>query len=379
LLGEVQALREGLGAASVETALLRQVPSRAADATSLVPTVPAADATAVVPPVPAGTYQASHRPSWARLPEQGGRAVPHRRAAAPPPGGFFSDRRRVVLTSLIALMAVVILGSTWWVTLGRYTDAPTLVNMTSAQATAYAKDQGFEILVGDGVYSETVPKDSVVNQNPGPQQKIVKGDKITVNLSLGPEVHPVPDVVGIELAAAKAELESLRLKVKEGKSQYSDTAPEGVVISTDPKAGEQLKPGATVTVVLSKGRAPITVPNLVGKNINEARGELQRLGLNALERPKDSDKPADEILAQSIKPGTGVAKNTEITLDVSNGPPLIVVPDVMNQPCQQAAATLQGANLRARLDVNPNGFVRLQNPGANTPVPPQTEIALTCL
>ncbi|WP_328467025.1 Stk1 family PASTA domain-containing Ser/Thr kinase [Actinoplanes sp. NBC_00393] len=381
LLSEVQAVRDGLGTANVPTALLQQVPSRAADATSLVPTVPSADATALVPPVPANTYQASHRPSWARLPEQGGgRTTPHRRAAAAGPvGGFFDDRRRVVLVSLIALMAVVILGSTWWVTLGRYTEAPTLVNMTNAQAAAHADANGFKILAGDGVYSDTVPKDSVVTQNPGPQEKIVKGDTITVNLSLGPEVHPVPDVVGIELANAKAELEGLRFKVKEGKSQFSDTAPEGVVIATQPKAGEQLKPGETVTVVLSKGRAPITVPNLVGKNINEARGELGRLGLNVLERPKDSDKPADEILAQSIKPGTGVAKNTEITLDVSKGPPLVTVPDLTNQPCQQAGATLQGMNLRARLDINPNGFVRAQSVAPNSQVPPQTEVALTCL
>ncbi|MBG0563431.1 Stk1 family PASTA domain-containing Ser/Thr kinase [Actinoplanes aureus] len=380
LLSEVQAVRDGLGTVHVETALLRQVPSRASDATSLVPTVQSADATAIVPPVPAGTYHASHRPTWARLPEQGGgRGMPHRRAASPAAGGFFADRRRVVMTSLIALMAVVILGSTWWVTLGRYTEAPTLVNMTSAQAVAFAGEKGFEVLTGDGIYSDTVPKDAVVSQNPGPQKKIVKGDTITVNLSLGPEVHPVPDVVGIELAVAKAELESLRLKVKEGKSQFSDTAPEGVVISTSPKAGEQLKPGATVTVVVSKGRAPITVPNLVGKNINQARGDLQTLGLTALERPKDSDQPADTILAQSIKPGTGVAKNTEITLDVSKGPPLITVPDLTNQPCPQAQATLQGMNLRARLDINPNGFVRAQNPGPNTQVPPQTEVALTCL
>ncbi|MFC7532667.1 Stk1 family PASTA domain-containing Ser/Thr kinase [Actinoplanes sp. GCM10030250] len=381
-LTEVQAVRDGLGAANAETALLRQVPSRAADATRIVPAVPAADATALVPPVPAGTYQAGQRPSWARLPEQGGGpSAPHRRSAsaAPGGGGFFDDRRKVVLTSLIAVMAMVILGSTWWVTLGRYSETPALTNLSQADAKAAAESDGFKILVGDGVYSESVPKDAVVNQNPAATAKIVKGDTITVNLSLGPEVHPVPDVVGVELAQAKADLEAVRLKVKEGKSQYSNTAPEGVVISTDPKAGEQLKPGETVTVVLSKGRAPVTVPNLVGQNINDASGKLQELGLTALERPKDSDQPADTILAQSLKPGTGVERGAEITLDVSKGPPLVTVPDLTNQPCQQAAATLQGMNLRARLDINPNAFVRAQNPGPNTPVPPQTEVILTCI
>ena len=45
--------------------------------------------------------------------------------------------------------------------------------------------------------------------------------------------------------------------------------------------------------MVSKGRAPITVPDLAGKNINEARTILQQLGLAAVESYKDSDQPAD--------------------------------------------------------------------------------------
>ncbi|MBB2941662.1 serine/threonine-protein kinase [Actinoplanes lutulentus] len=383
LLSEVQAVRDGLGAANVETALLRQIPSRPipADATSIVPAVPAADATAFVPPVPGGSYhQASHRPSWARLPEQGGggpHTAPHRRSVAPS-GGFFADRRRVVLASLIAVMALVIIGSTWWVTAGRYSEAPTLLAMPLAQAQAHAEEKGFEFLVGDGVYSDTIPKDSVVTQSPGAQEKIVNGDTITVNLSLGPEVHPVPDLVGVELANAKGELEGLGLKVKEGKAQYSETAAEGVVLSTNPKAGTQLKPGETVTVVLSRGRAPITIPDLTGLNINDARAQLAAKGLTSVERSKDSDEPADTVLGQSPKAGTGVEKGAEVTLDVSKGPPLVIVPDLTGQPCPQAQATLQGMNLQVQVNFNPNGTVQAQNPGGNTQVAPQSVVQLQC-
>jgi beta-lactam-binding protein with PASTA domain len=56
------------------------------------------------------------------------------------------------------------------------------------------------------------------------------------------------------------------------------------------------------------------------------------------------------------------------------------VPDVTNQPCPQAKPALEGQGFRVRLDgFNPNGLVRFQNPPANTPVAPQTEIVLTCL
>ena len=43
-----------------------------------------------------------------------------------------------------------------------------------------------------------------------------------------------------------------------------------------------MKRGDTVTVVVSKGRAPITVPDLTGQNINNARTTLQNLGLDAV-------------------------------------------------------------------------------------------------
>jgi serine/threonine-protein kinase len=288
------------------------------------------------------------------------------------------DRHRLLIMAAVALMVLVVVGSTWWVTLGRYTDTPQLVNMSRAQAEQAAAQEGFELRIGDGVFSETVPRDVVLSQDPAAAERIIKGGVVTLSLSLGPERYPVPDVVGMELAAARGEIEGTKLKVKEGTGAYSDTIPQGVVISTDPKAGSPLKPGATVTVVVSKGRAPITVPDLKGKNINDARAQAQQLGLTVVEQYKDSDQPADQVIDQSPKAGTGAEKDDEIKLVVSKGPPLVAVPDVNGQPCLQAQQTLQGQGLKARLDFNPNGSVRVQLPPAGTPVPPQSEVVLTC-
>jgi serine/threonine-protein kinase len=376
LLAQVQVVRDDLGAANVETALLRQVPARP----------PAADATALVPAITA-TFPAAEggRPGWARLPEQG-RARGGQRRAGPSPSEssgtlldrLGGDRHRLLIMAAVALMVLVVVGSTWWVTLGRYTDTPQLVNMSRAQAEQAAAQEGFELRIGDGVFSETVPRDVVLSQDPAAAERIIKGGVVTLSLSLGPERYPVPDVVGMELAAARGEIEGTKLKVKEGTGAYSDTIPQGVVISTDPKAGSPLKPGATVTVVVSKGRAPITVPDLKGKNINDARAQAQQLGLTVVEQYKDSDQPADQVIDQSPKAGTGAEKDDEIKLVVSKGPPLVAVPDVNGQPCLQAQQTLQGQGLKARLDVNPNGSVRVQLPPAGTPVPPQSEVVLTC-
>jgi len=368
LLAEVQVVRDQLGAANVETAQLRQVPARHA----------AADAATTVVPAVTGA-----RPSWARLPEQGGRT---RIQPSVPPSSpkdklaaVVSDRRRVLILVAVILMVFTVAGSTWYVTVGRYTESPQLVNMTKAQAEQTAQSKGFRLFYRDAQYSETVAKDTVLSQKPAAAQRIVKGGTIELILSLGPERYPVPDLVGVELSAAKAQLDQAKLLLKQGTGQYSDTVPDGVVISTDPKANTELKPGSTVTLVVSKGRAPITVPDLTGKNINDVRGQLQGLGLNAVEQYKDSDQPADTVIAQDPPAGSGVAKGADIKLDVSKGPPLVTMPDLTNQPCQQAAQQLQGLKLQVRVDFNPNGLVRSEQPAPGTQVPPQTQVAIQCV
>jgi serine/threonine-protein kinase len=375
LLAEVQVVRDDLGAANVETALLRQVPAR-----------PVADRTAMLPAVTTAFPPTGDRPPWARLPEQA--RAPRRRTAAAAPlspagrlAGLFAggDRHRLLIMAAVVLMVLTVVGSTWWVTLGRYTESPQLVNMTRAQAEQKAQQEGFKLLYGDGAYSETVKKDVVLTQEPPVGERIVRGGTVTLSLSLGPERYPVPDVAGMELSAARGELEQVKLKLAEGKGEYSDEVPEGVVISTDPKADTSLRPGETVTVVVSKGRAPITVPDLSGKNINEARAILQQLGLAAVESYKDNDAPADTVIGQSPKAGSGVEKDAEVKLDVSKGPPLVTVPRVVDLPCPQAQQQLQALNLRVRVDFNPNGIARAQQPGENTQVPPQTEVAIQCI
>ncbi|MFI5491998.1 Stk1 family PASTA domain-containing Ser/Thr kinase [Actinoplanes sp. NPDC051859] len=371
LLAEVQVVRDDLGAANVETALLRQVPARS----------PIADATTIVPAV-SSVYPAANRPTWARLPEQnkGGRG--QRRSGpieAPAPVGRFGDRRRMLITAAIAMMVLTVLGSTWWVAFGRYTEAPQLVNMTKTQAEQEAKSGGFSLTFVDGRFDETIPKDVVLAQDPPATEKLVNGGELTLTLSLGPERYPVPDIVGLEKTAAQGELEQSKLVFQEGTGAYSDAVPQGVVISTSPAPGESLKPGDTVTVVLSKGKAPISVPGVVGQNIDAARKALQDLGLSVVEQYKDSDQPANQVIGQTPQPGTGAEKGTEIKLEVSKGPAQIAVPDLTNQPCKAAAESLKNLGLTAKINLNENGTVRLQSPAANTPVPPQTEVVLNCL
>ncbi|HET9516463.1 MAG TPA: PASTA domain-containing protein, partial [Actinoplanes sp.] len=381
LLAEVAVVRDDLGAANAETALLRQVSPRFPTGESPAQTALITAAPGSPAPVSGGAV-----PAWARLPQQHAPRAGLRRHGAAPGFGLLDrlvalgggDRTRVLVLAAVAAMVLTLIGSTWWLTSGRYTETPQLVNLPRAQAEATAARGGFTLIFADPAYHETVPKDMVLTQDPAADAEIVKGGTITLVLSLGPERYPVPDVTGMELAAAKSEIGGARLKLKEGPGKYSDDVPEGFVIASNPKAGTSLKPGETVTVTVSKGRAPITVPNLDGKNINEARSILQGLGLTVVEQYKDSDKPGDTVIGQSPAAGAGVEKDSEVKLDVSNGPPGAIMPRVIDMPCAQAKQTLEAMTLKVRVVFNPAGTVRQQSPPENTPLPPQTEVVIQC-
>ncbi|MFG2106850.1 Stk1 family PASTA domain-containing Ser/Thr kinase [Micromonospora chersina] len=373
LLTEVQAARDELS--NSHTAVLRQV----------------SDDTAVIaqPTMVVAAVRPAERPAWARLPEGGGQR-PHRRRAVSDEGVgarlaglrtrvMGSPRGRLAVAAAAVVLGLVAAVGGWWIGVGRYTVAPQLVSLSKADAEAQATRGGFILRYAEPRYDEKIPKDTVLGQDPVSATRIVKGGIITLTLSLGPERLPVPDVVGKDFELARAELADAKLAPVKGSSRYDDALPAGVVLATDPKVGTVVKPGTKVTVVLSKGRAPVSVPNLVGKSLTDARAILGRLGLTPVETYKDSDKPKDEILGQSPADGTGVEKGAQVKLDVSKGPAQVPVPRVVDLPCQQAKQVLESQGFPVNIQLNPNGVARFQNPGENTPVPPGTTVTVTCL
>ncbi|MDG4765199.1 PASTA domain-containing protein [Solwaraspora sp. WMMD406] len=419
LLSEVQVVRDDLGNASANTAVLRQV---AQPTTALAAVEPA------------------QRPSWARLPEpkeKRDKAAPRRRAApgtvvrsaaaggpavvhsagdgrsgrrrgddgrAEPTGrragsagrragsagragggsGGLRERlatdpraRTTAIAGAVALILVVALGG-WWLGAGRYTSAPDLVSLNGSDAQTVAAREGFTVRFADPRHDENVAADLVLAQEPPSTSRIVRGGEIVLTLSLGPERYQVPDVVGKTLDLAQVDLEKARLTIEQAPDRYDDNLPAGVVLSVDPPVGTEVKPGDLVTVTVSKGRAPITVPNVIGLTVNEAQRILEELGLEPLVASEDSDKPKDQVIDQDPPDGAGAEQGAEIKLKVSKGPPAIAVPRVVDLPCQDAAGQLQALGFAVRVDFNPNGTVRYQNPGEGSEVPPGTEIVIGC-
>jgi beta-lactam-binding protein with PASTA domain len=149
-------------------------------------------------------------------------------------------------------------------------------------------------------------------------------------------------------------------------------------VSTDPAAGTVVAPHTEITLKVSKGKAPITVPDLMNQDVNAAEAQLQQLGLQWAVKPKQSDKPANTVIGQDPPAGSGVEKNATVILTVSTGPPLVTVPNLSNQglSLDQATQALQQLGLVAVPVFNIGGQVRNQNPGPGTQVPPGSQVQL---
>lgn len=351
-----------------------------------MPGSPVSGGAATFPP-PAGVYGGGNlpggqRPSWARLP-QPGQGPP-----GPVPGNRVgllgrrlrgNPRTRTTMVAAIVVLGLVAAVSIWYFGFGRYTDAPQLVSLRQTEAVAQARGAGFTVVIGEGKYSETVEKDVVLAQNPAAGAQVLKNSKITLTLSLGPEIVSVPDVIGQTYAVAAAEMEANRLQPVRGKDQYDATTPAGNVLAVKPAVNTQVEPGTKVTLTVSKGRAPVTVPDVVGQNIAQVQGTLQQKGLVVeVEQVDSADKPAGEILEQDPKAGTGVEKNTRIKLKVSKEQ-LVTVPRVIDQPCQQAKQLLDSMNLPTTVHGNDQATVRMQSPTENTQVAPGTGVVIACM
>jgi serine/threonine-protein kinase len=157
-------------------------------------------------------------------------------------------------------------------------------------------------------------------------------------------------------------------------SAYDETTLVGKVVSTNPPPGQKLKRDQAVALVLSKGPAPVPLPNYVGKPAAQVTAALTKLGLK-VKTTQDYSKTVAEgsVISTTPKAGVAVPKGGTVTLVVSKGPPLVVVPDLYRVP--EADARAQLTRLGFKVDVSypigftPFGRVVTQSAKAGTALP----------
>lgn len=193
-------------------------------------------------------------------------------------------------------------------------DAQTAVDRLKLDLTVFA----FETKQSDEKDGTILEQDvkAGVTVKRGSQINVViagKGDNTS-------EMVKIPSVIGKTKSSAKSTLESAGFSVTFEYGDYNDSVAADVVTAQSPSAKKQAAKGSTVTVTLSPGQKPITVPNVVGASQSQAESAIAGAGLKYTYADSQySDTVAAGNVISQTKSGETVAAGTTITLTLSKG------------------------------------------------------------
>ena len=358
-------------------------------------------------PINAGTTQvmgapghddaaASETNATTALPADGAHAAGNGKSSASAKRG----RKALIIAVAALIAAVACAAGAWWYFMGpgSYWKIPQPADVTckadSACSLEGASWKKYERSLKDagipyGVtreYSDTVDEGHVVSANVNGSPVAVDSHvsmrqnlKVNVVVSKGIRMATIPsDILDTTSANGKSPLEALKqagftnIKHDAAKDEYSLTAPEGSALSITPEPGTTLRHGARVTVSLSKGPMPVTMPDIVGRSKDEAARTLDDLRLKATFTEEFSDTvAAGNVISTSVDKDTQLRWGDAVEVVVSKGPETVTIPNVVGKTYDEASKMLKALGLDVKKSA-PLGdlthVVRLQNPDAGDQV-----------
>lgn len=224
-----------------------------------------------------------------------------------------------------ALVAVVAVAIILGILFTRPAAKISVPNLLGQYVESVQAPEGIEIVRQGSEYSDTYEKGQIIDQRPVSGVEVVSGTKVFVTVSLGaePPARTMEDLVGLKAEEAKKFLEDLNLELYIiTREETSAVQAQGNVTRTVPEQGTALTNGQTITLYVSLGPEIVKekMPNVVGKDIEEALVALEELGFKDVhQNPVDSSRPKGEVVNQSEKWLDKIDVTTAIILDVSTG------------------------------------------------------------
>jgi len=274
--------------------------------------------------------------------------------------------RRFVYAALGVGAALIIGLIAWWVTTGQYVTVPPVRAMAVGTARTELENLGFAVKIGPSRHDNTIPLGGVIQTDPAIGASAHQGAVVTITASTGPVMISMPQVTGQPQAAAIAAIKKAGLTPGQIIPAAS-TIGAGTVISTNPVAGTSWPQPRPVTITVSAGPP---LPSFVGQPFSAAQAAAQQGGYQINQVPDtNSNEPAGTITSQSPAPGTPITPNEVVTVHVSNGPPMVPVPDVRGMSVAQATQILEQAGFKVTVTsgILGNGTVRSENPMGQAP------------
>ena len=282
-----------------------------------------------------------------------------RYAPPPPPPAHYDgygdydddpDRRRgrriaigiaaAVVVGLVALAGYLIFGGSPSV---QQVEVPNVAGQTPEAARAQLQAANL-LTTLQPVTSSAEDKGRVVGTDPAAGTQVPERSTVALQVGNGPDQVAVPPLAGKTLAEAGPLLIERGLTLGAQTEQaVSDASQVGKIVSSTPASGENVAAGTAVAVVVGKQQTTVAVPDVVGRNADDAKEELEEAGFTVRSTSVDGGNEG-EVASTDPAAGTQAPAKSTVTMRVSSGDSNSVdMPDVEGQTLAQAQATLAAA------------------------------------
>ncbi|HEY5218643.1 MAG TPA: PASTA domain-containing protein [Gemmatimonadaceae bacterium] len=199
---------------------------------------------------------------------------------------------------------------------------PNVIGLTFDAANQRLQLAGFNAQRGELRFQDAAPRSTVVQMTPNSGSQEPLGSSVILDLSAGPRTSVIPDVLGLAQQQADSALTAGGFTTNVDSTPQGSDQPRGTVIEMYPAAGVRSTVPAPVSLVLSAGPATVSVPDLAGRTIVEARVLLEQLGLTLGDVTilnGGGGEPLAAVVRQDPAAGTLVPAGARITVSVSGG------------------------------------------------------------
>lgn len=267
-------------------------------------------------------------------------------------GSTFGRRLGVFAVILVALgligavVAVLLSGSgDSKPTTVRNIEIPGLVGQSETDAISALENKGFTNIDDPRTLKSDEPIGTVIAQLPAAGDVVASNTRIRLDVSGGPETVRVPSgLEGVSTATAEGKLKNANLRMKPT-LESSDDVGVGLIIRTEPEAGQSVPINSEVTVVVSIGKANIDIPKLEGQDVQSAKATLAAKGFTNVTTTQQASNTVEKDLVINTDPAFGetATKDEQITIYISTGPATKDMVDVVGMDEASARNTLQAA------------------------------------
>lgn len=266
---------------------------------------------------------------------------------------------------------------------GAVVEVPDVEGSALPRAEAEIVDAGLEPVV-EVAFSLSVPRGSVIRQDPAPSRRAREGDTVELVVSQGANRVAMPDAVGRPLSEVTPELTDAAVPFEVVQVAHEQVA-EGVVLSQTPDPGVTVTGEDTPRFEVSSGPARRAVPAVAGMTLDAAAFMLGEagFGVGEVRFVDDAEVPIGAVAGTDPTIGTMAERDLEVGLLVSAGRPPTEVPGLVGTTRAAAIERLESLGFlvttAGRL-VGPEGEdagqVLDQSPSPGTPLRPGQRVTI---